>query len=87
MVIKLCIKLSASIEVVPESFLITNCVQIHKLDVNTCTIRDTEFESNFVLKAESSGNLTSIAGYFDTFFDDPSLDNQGSTFPNFFCCI
>ncbi len=45
-------------------------------DVNTCTLKDTEFETEFTLKVESSGNLTSVAGYFDSFFDDASLENK-----------
>ena len=45
-------------------------------DVNTCTLKDTEFETKFELRVESSGMLTSVAGYFDTFFDDPQLDNK-----------
>jgi hypothetical protein len=39
-------------------------------------LKDTEFETEFSLKVESSGNLTSVAGYFDSFFDDPSLENK-----------
>ena len=45
-------------------------------DVNTCTLEDTEFENKFELRVESSGILTSVAGYFDTFFDDSQLDNK-----------
>ena len=51
-------------------------MQVHNLDINTCSIKDTEFESEFQLKAESTGSLTSIAGYFDTFFDDATLENR-----------
>ncbi len=39
-------------------------------------MKDTEYETEFSLKVESSGNLTSVAGYFDSFFDDPSLENK-----------
>jgi hypothetical protein len=39
-------------------------------------VADTEFESEFELKCDSAGVLTSIAGYFDSFFDDPKLENK-----------
>ncbi len=74
--ISFCPMFSASIEVVPKSCLITNCVQVHELDINRCSIKDTEFESEFDLVVESSGYLTSVAGYFDAFFDDPALENH-----------
>ena len=44
--------------------------------MNICTLEDTEFENKFELRVESSGILTSVAGYFDTFFDDSQLDNK-----------
>jgi hypothetical protein len=51
-------------------------IQVYELDVNTCTVADTEFQSEFELTVASSGHLTAVAGYFDTWFDDKSLDNK-----------
>ena len=68
----------ASIEVAPSSKVVTTAAQIHELDMNTCQLSDTEFASDFELVAESDGRLTSLAGYFDTFFDDARLQNPVS---------
>merc|ERR1719204_1833092 len=72
----------ASVEIVPKNKVITSPAQIHHLDMNQCTLADTEFEAEFELTVaqnpeETSSNreITAIAGYFDTFFDDPGLKN------------
>merc|ERR1712154_442650 len=39
------------------------------------TLADTEFVSEFELVASETGLITAVAGYFDTFFDDPCLKN------------
>jgi len=72
----------ASVEIVPKNKVITSPAQIHHLDMNQCTLADTEFEAEFELTVaqnpeETSSNreITAIAGYFDTFFDDPVLKN------------
>ena len=65
----------ASVEIVPSSKMITSSAQIHHLDMNKCTLVDTEFKSEFELTVNETGMVTSIAGYFDTFFDDPCLKN------------
>merc|ERR1719259_349088 len=59
----------ASIEVVPSAKVVTSDAQIHELDMTRCTLADTEFETDFELVAASDGEITAIAGYFDTFFD------------------
>jgi len=71
----------ASIEVVPAAKVITSAAQIHELDMTKCTLADTEFEADFELVAEADGELTSIAGYFDTFFDSMANSVFFSTGP------
>ncbi len=42
--------------------------------MNTCTLKDTEFEKKFDFTITKDGCLTSVAGYFDSFFDqDPAV--------------
>ena len=62
-------------EIVPASKVITRPAQIHHLDMNECTLADTEFASEFELTVLETGTVTAVAGYFDTFFDHPSLKN------------
>ena len=59
----------ASIEVVPWEHVVSDCVQVHNLDINTCTVADTEFASDFVLAISRTCDLTAVVGYFDTFFE------------------
>jgi len=68
----------ASVEVVPASKVITSDALIHNLDMNRCTLADTEFTADFELTVTlgdgGDGEMTAVAGYFDTFFDDPRLE-------------
>jgi protein arginine N-methyltransferase 3 len=59
----------ASVEVVPGEHVVSNSVQVLSLDINTCSVADTEFSSDFVLEMSRTCDLTAIIGYFDTFFD------------------
>ena len=72
----------ASIEVVPEEKVISDSALIKDLNLNTCNVEDTEFESDFVLKISKSGDITAIAGYFDTIFDLPEKVVSFTTGPS-----
>ena len=58
-------------EVVPAKSVASSPATICDLDLNTCEVKDTEFESDFELVAEKDCEVTAIAGYFDTFFELP----------------
>eukprot|EP00092_Neocalanus_flemingeri_P091390 GFUD01115855.1.p1 GENE.GFUD01115855.1~~GFUD01115855.1.p1 ORF type:complete len:606 (+),score=169.37 GFUD01115855.1:62-1819(+) len=61
----------ASVEVIPKDLVVSNSANVLDLNINTCTVADTEFSSNFDLKITKDCELTGILGYFDTFFDLP----------------
>ena len=42
---------------------------IHHLDLERCTVQDTEFTSDFTLEMDRDAEVTSVAGYFDCVFD------------------
>ena len=52
----------------PET-VVTEPSVIAEIDLKTCTTDTPNFTSNFELKVVKSGELTALAGYFDTFFD------------------
>jgi len=62
----------ASVEVVPEQYVVSNTACVLELNINTCNVADTEFSSTFDLQITKNCHLTGILGYFDTFFDLPS---------------
>jgi len=59
----------ASVEVVPNQFVVSNAVKVLDLDINKCSVADTEFTSSFDLHVTKECDVTGILGYFDTFFD------------------
>merc|ERR1711892_410900 len=59
----------ASVEVVPNQYVVSNSVNVLDLNINTCSVADTEFNSSFDLHITKDSDLTGILGYFDTFFD------------------
>jgi len=59
----------ASVEVVPNKFVVSNSVKVLDLDINKCSVTDTEFTSSFDLHVTKESEVTGILGYFDTFFD------------------
>jgi len=61
----------ASVEIVPNEFVVSNTSRVLDLDINTCTVSDTEFSSNFELCMSKDCELTGLLGYFDIFFDLP----------------
>ncbi|XP_044735435.1 protein arginine N-methyltransferase 1, partial [Chrysoperla carnea] len=72
----------ASVEIVPSDNIITTSATILDLDLYTCTKNAVNFESLIELKALNDGHLTSIVGYFDTYFTSMSEDFTFSTGPD-----
>jgi len=62
----------ANIQVIKESSIASNEAQVLELDLNSCSVSDTEFESSFIFSMNRSCELTAIVGWFDTFFDLPN---------------
>jgi protein arginine N-methyltransferase 3 len=71
----------AFIETVPQNNILTEPVVLSEIDLRTCTVTTCDFSSKFILRATKDGKLTSLAGYFDTFFDLPT-SVQFSTGPH-----
>lgn len=61
-----------NIETVPQEKVITSPSILVDLDLKTCTTNSSQFTSNFELKCLRNGKITSLAGYFDTFFELPN---------------
>jgi len=59
----------AHVEVVPAASVASDPATVHSLDINTCSVKDTEFTTDFSLVISRDCELTAIVGYFDTFFD------------------
>ena len=55
--------------IILESKCVTKSVLVHTLDMEKCSVQDTQFSADFALTPLRDGELTAIAGYFDTFFD------------------
>ncbi|KAM3964708.1 arginine methyltransferase 3 [Aphomia sociella] len=62
----------ASIDIVSSKHLISDPCIVKEIDINTCNTDVMDFTSEFKLPVVRDGSLTSIVGYFDTFFDLPS---------------
>lgn len=62
----------ASIDVVNPEGIISEPFIVKDIDINTCTTDVMDFTSDFKLSVTKDGVLTSLVGYFDTFFDLPS---------------
>lgn len=59
----------ASIAIVPADKIITDPVILTDIDINTCDINAVNFLSKFDLVIQKDEQLTSLVGYFDTFFE------------------
>lgn len=59
----------ATVETSRPETVVTEPSMIAEIDLTTCTTDTPNFTSNFELKVVKSGELTALAGYFDTFFD------------------
>ncbi|XP_047515236.1 protein arginine N-methyltransferase 3 [Pieris napi] len=61
----------ATIDVVSFEHVLSEPCVVKEIDINTCTINVMNFESEFKLVVNKDGHLTSLVGYFDTFFELP----------------
>jgi len=59
----------ACVEVVPSSSVCSDSSMVLDLNLNTCIIQDTQFNTPFTLTIDRNCNLTAIVGYFDTYFN------------------
>lgn len=57
------------IDTVSVEKVITEPIVILELNLNTCGTDVCQFSSDFTMFVKKSGTLTSLAGYFDVFFD------------------
>lgn len=71
----------ASIDIVASKNIVSEPSIIKNIDINTCNTDVMDFTSDFKLKITKDGSLTSLVGYFDTFFDLPQ-NISFSTGPN-----
>ncbi|XP_047987741.1 protein arginine N-methyltransferase 1 [Leguminivora glycinivorella] len=62
----------ASIDVVGSKNIISEPCVVKDIDINTCNTDVMDFTSSFKLPITKDGSLTSLVGYFDTFFDLPN---------------
>lgn len=61
----------ASIDVVPSKYILSEPCVVKDIDIYTCSIDTLNFSSEFKLLITKDGSITSLVGYFDTFFDLP----------------
>ncbi|XP_045511493.1 protein arginine N-methyltransferase 3 [Colias croceus] len=61
----------ATIDVVSQEHILSEPCVVKEIDIYTCTINVMNFVSEFRLPITKDGYLTSLLGYFDTFFDLP----------------
>jgi len=71
----------ASVEVIPGKCVASDSISVLDLDLNTCSISDTQFSANFDLNISRDCDLTGLCGYFDIFFDMPQKSIMFSTGP------
>ncbi|XP_063617351.1 protein arginine N-methyltransferase 1-like [Cydia splendana] len=62
----------ASVDVVGSKNILSEPCVVKDIDINTCVTDVMDFTSTFKLPITKDGSLTSLVGYFDTFFDLPS---------------
>jgi len=62
----------ANVEVVPDQCVVSSQAKVLELDMNKCSVEDTEFNTSFTLEVTKDCEVTAILGYFDTFFDLPN---------------
>lgn len=61
-----------SIDIVDAKKIISEPFVVKVIDINTCTTDVMDFSCDFKLAITRDGFVTSIVGYFDTFFDLPN---------------
>jgi type I protein arginine methyltransferase len=62
----------ASVDIVNSKCILSNAYVIKEIDITSCDINTMDFTSEFKLVVTKDGQLTSLVGYFDTFFDLPN---------------
>lgn len=62
----------ASIDIVNSNHILSEPYVVKEIDIHTCTTGEMDFGSSFQLPITKDGCLTSVVGYFDTFFDLPN---------------
>uniref|UniRef100_A0A1B0D2Y6 type I protein arginine methyltransferase n=1 Tax=Phlebotomus papatasi TaxID=29031 RepID=A0A1B0D2Y6_PHLPP len=72
----------ASVEVCQQDMIITESNTIIDLNLMTVDTSCYSFSYNFNLRVLRTGSLTSLVGYFDTFFDLPNVPVHFSTGPH-----
>lgn len=61
----------ASVDIIASKHILSEPSVIKDIDINTCTTDVMDFTSDFKLLITKDGAITSLVGYFDTFFDLP----------------
>lgn len=61
----------ASIDIVPSKYIISEPCIVKDIDLYTCGVDVVNFTSEFKLPITCDGYVTSLVGYFDTFFELP----------------
>ncbi|XP_011555540.3 protein arginine N-methyltransferase 1 [Plutella xylostella] len=61
-----------SVDIVNSKHIISEPCVVKDIDINTCTTDVMDFTSTFSLPITTDGAITSLVGYFDTFFELPS---------------
>lgn len=72
----------AHVETCKGEFVITKPNLIFDLDINTCDLNYSNFTYDFNLEVIKDSKLTSLVGYFDTFFELPETPISFSTSPD-----
>lgn len=62
----------ASIDIVSSKYILSDPYVVKEIDIHTCTTDVMDFCSPFHLLITKDGSVTSVVGYFDTFFDLPN---------------
>jgi protein arginine N-methyltransferase 3 len=71
----------AHVECCEDEFVLTKPNIICEVDINTCDLNYSNFSYDFSLEVTKDAKMTSLVGYFDTFFDLPQEKISFSTSP------
>lgn len=71
----------AHVEKCDDEFVLTKPNVICEIDINTCDLNYSNFSYDFSLEVTKDSKMTSVVGYFDTFFDLPVEKVSFSTSP------
>lgn len=70
-----------NVDTVPVDKVISEPCTLTDIDLYTCTKNDVNFQALLTMPILSDGVVTSLAGYFDTYFDLPDNSSMFSTSP------